>query len=160
MYSRCRAMFCSSLQYCCYNWINSFCLHDICEKRYYVNFHNTKLMKIAACQMKGEVNFQCYTTRLFFLFFRKHMKFYDITKDSLANFPLLDKMQKQIIYHHFNCRNMNRARVILFTKRFLKSLNGSPRNIAIVMLVVSALCLAVSVFQLLHLTLHYWMKLS
>ena len=38
--------------------MDTFSLHDVCVKRYYVRFHDAKLIKIAGYQIEGELNFQ------------------------------------------------------------------------------------------------------
>lgn len=79
---------------------------------------------------------------------RKHLKYYDVTRDSLSHFPLLNSMRKQQICFKFNDDNMNRARIILYTTRFLDSLYVSTRNMAIVMLTLSLVCAIISLYEL------------
>ena len=80
---------------------------------------------------------------------RDHMRFYDITKDSVPNSPLLDLEQKKDILNKFTRMNIRTARLILYTKRFMKSVSYVPRNFAIILLIVTVCCFGVTVVELL-----------
>ena len=79
---------------------------------------------------------------------RRNMVFYDITKESLPTFPLLSAEQKKNTLKMLMRLNIDRARVILHTKEFMRAVNRFPRNFAISLLTVSLTCLGFMVFEL------------
>jgi len=89
---------------------------------------------------------QQLSTRFFDI--RKHMKFFDVTRDSLGHFPLLGKQQKQGLHKKFNTSNMSRARIILFTTRYLDSSVRTTLQITITILVMTVICTGLSLFEL------------
>ena len=84
---------------------------------------------------------------------RKHLRYLDVTKQSLQNFPLLTNIQKQGLYTKFECENLNRARIILYTRRYLQVSAGSTLKIAATMLILSAFGFSLSLYVLIDLLL-------
>lgn len=79
---------------------------------------------------------------------RKHLKYYDVTRDSLPHYPLLTHSQKQNILMKFDCEKISRARIILYTTRFFESVNEFTRNVIISLLVLSLLCAGIAMYEL------------
>lgn len=79
---------------------------------------------------------------------RKHMRFYDITRDSVRKFPLFSHKQRYELSAKFQVERINRARVILYTRKFLDAVNGFSLKIAIFMMGIALLAAAISTFEL------------
>lgn len=84
---------------------------------------------------------------------RKHLRYLDVTKQSLQNFPSLTNIQKQGLYTKFECENLNRARIILYTRRYLQVSAGSTLKIAATMLILTAFGFSLSLYILIDLLL-------
>ena len=84
---------------------------------------------------------------------RKHLRYFDVTRQSLENFPLLTNKQKQGLYTKFQCENLNRARIILYTRRYLQASVSSTLIITATMLVLTAFGFSLSLYILIDLLL-------
>uniref|UniRef100_A0A7M5X6H9 Uncharacterized protein n=1 Tax=Clytia hemisphaerica TaxID=252671 RepID=A0A7M5X6H9_9CNID len=79
---------------------------------------------------------------------RKHLRFYDITRDSVRSFPLLDVKQRQDLNRKFEIERINRARVILYTPKFLESISSFSMKIGVFLLCIALLASGISAFEL------------
>lgn len=79
---------------------------------------------------------------------RKHLRFYDITQDSLRHFSLLGHRERNELKRRFITERINRARVILYTPKFLEAISGFSMKMGLFMLIVALLAVGISGFQL------------
>lgn len=80
---------------------------------------------------------------------RCNMRYHDITKEGIANSPLLGTADKKALLRKFDELKITRARLILYTKRFLNAVSSVPKNFAIVLLVLTLICVVLSFLELL-----------
>ena len=79
---------------------------------------------------------------------RMNMRYYDITRDGIANSPLLGIGDKKALIKKFDELNIARARLILYTKRFLHAASIVPKNFAIILLTFTLICVVLSCLEL------------
>lgn len=80
---------------------------------------------------------------------RSNMRYYDVTKQDLANSPVLGIGDKKALVKKFEELNISRARLILYTKRFINAVSAVPKNFAVILFVVTLICVAISTVELL-----------
>ena len=80
---------------------------------------------------------------------RSNMRYYDITKEGIVTSPLLGIRDKKALMKKFEELNISRARLILYTKRFVNAVSTVPKNFAIILLVLTLLCVVLSFIELL-----------
>ena len=79
---------------------------------------------------------------------RKNIRYYDITKESIVNSPLLGIGDKEMLTRKFEELNIARARLILHTRRFIHAVSIVPRDFAIVLLALTVVCVILSFMEL------------
>ena len=80
---------------------------------------------------------------------RSNMRYYDVTREELANSPVLGIGDKKMLFKKFEQLNISRARLILYTKRFINAVSSVPKNFAVILFVVTLICVAISTVELL-----------
>lgn len=80
---------------------------------------------------------------------RSNMRYYDITKEGIATSPLLGIEDKKALHRKFEELNITRARLILYTKRFINAVSAVPKNFAVILLIISLICVVLSFIELL-----------
>ena len=91
---------------------------------------------------------------------RKHLRFYDITRDSIRRFPLLGTKARNDLNRRFEIERINRARVILYTPKFLEAISSFSMKMGIFMLCVALLAAGIAGFQLVMVAKIYNIKKS
>ena len=80
---------------------------------------------------------------------RSNMRYYDITKEGIPNSPLLGIRDKKALLRKFEELKITRARLILYTSRFVNAVSVVPKNFAIILLVLTLICVVISIIELL-----------
>ena len=86
---------------------------------------------------------------------RKHLRFYDITRDSVRHFSLLGTKERNELNRKFEIEKINRARVILYTPKFLEAISSFSLKIGFFMLCVAVLAACIAGFQLVMIAKKY-----
>ena len=80
---------------------------------------------------------------------RKNIRYYDITKEGIMNSPLLGIRDKKALMRNFEVLNISRARLILYTRKFVHVVSVVPKHFAIILLVLTMICTILSFIELL-----------
>lgn len=80
---------------------------------------------------------------------RKNIRYYDVTKEGIMNSPLLGIRDKKALMKKFELLTISRARLILYTRKFVHVVSIVPKHFAISLLVLTMVCSILSFIELL-----------